>query len=174
MIRDILSYPDERLAIQSEPVEHFDDEIAVLIEDMTETMLAKKGIGLAAPQVDVRKRVIVIARSIIEALENDTYAEEDHTVETLVLVNPQLELAGEHIMYEEGCLSVPQYRDLVPRRSIVHVTAQDIQGNPYALTAEGLLAICIQHECDHLEGKLFIDRLSFLKRSMYDKKLQKK
>lgn len=197
MKREILKYPDERLRIVSQPVDSVTQEIRTLVNDMIETMIAANGIGLAAPQIGEHKQVVVIARSIIEAMEQEEETEEDmnieeeifseeeiveidsqeqeeHELECLILINPIIELRGESITYQEGCLSVPEYRELVTRKSIVVLRAIDIDGNPYELEAEGLLAICIQHELDHLEGKLFIDRLSFLKRSLYEKKIMKR
>lgn len=178
MIRTILQYPDERLRIVSTDVDGVTSEIRLLIDDMIETMIDANGIGLAAPQIGEHKRIVVIAKSIIEAIERAEHGEESNDVEEeltcLILVNPTITCSGEKVSYQEGCLSVPEYREMVERYSHVQLNALDEHGNSYSLDAEGLLAICIQHELDHLEGKLFIDRLSFLKRSLYDKKILKR
>ena len=146
-IREILHYPDPRLRTVAKPVEVFDDSIRTLVKDMAETMYSAPGIGLAATQVDVHQRVIVID---ITPDKSDLK----------VLINPQLsELKGETVM-EEGCLSVPGVYDNVQRAERVHVKAMDENGQAWEMEAEGLLAVCIQHEIDHLDGILFIDRLS--------------
>ena len=157
----ILEFPDPRLRTRAEPVGVVDAAITQLTEDMLETMYDASGIGLAATQVDVHKRIIVIDVS-------------DSREEPLVIVNPELELSGEVIASPEGCLSVPEFYEDVTRREFVKLRALDAQGEPYELDAEGLLAICIQHECDHLEGKLFVDYLSTLKRQRIRKKLEKR
>ena len=160
-LREILIWPDPELRKVSEPIEEITDDIRVLAKDMLETMYDADGIGLAATQVDVHQRVIVI----------DVSETRD---EPLVIVNPELTLSGEEVASPEGCLSVPEYYEDVTRRSQVHLRALDAHGEPYELDAEGLLAICIQHECDHLEGKLFVDYLSGLKRQRIRRKLEKK
>lgn len=155
----ILEYPDPRLRTRAAPVGKVDGPVRELIDNMLETMYAAPGIGLAATQVDVHKRVIVI--DISE--ERDT----PH-----VFVNPELELSGETIETREGCLSVPEIYEPVTRREQVTVQALDRDGEAFSLEAGGLLAVCIQHECDHLEGKLFVDYLSNLKRARIRKKLK--
>lgn len=157
----ILEFPDPRLRTRAEPVDVVDAAITRLTEDMLETMYDANGIGLAATQVDVHKRIIVIDVS-------------DSREEPLVIVNPELELSGEVIASPEGCLSVPEFYEDVSRRERVKLRALDAHGEPYELDAEDLLAICIQHECDHLEGKLFVDYLSTLKRQRIRKKLEKR
>ena len=137
----------------------FDEPLAEFAKNMLETMYAAPGIGLAATQVNVHKRVIVVDVS-------DTKSEA-HT-----LINPVLEPFGARIQGEEGCLSVPEIYESVERFEQVHVTAQDVSGKPIEFTASGMLAICNQHECDHLEGKLFVDYLSSLKRGRISKKLR--
>jgi len=158
---EILEFPDPRLRTRAAPVDVVDAALTRLTEDMLETMYDANGIGLAATQVDVHKRVIVIDVS-------------DTRDEALVLVNPELELSGEVVGSPEGCLSVPEFYEEVERREFVKVCALDAHGEPFELDAEGLLAICIQHECDHLEGKLFVDYLSALKRTRIRKKLEKR
>ncbi len=158
---EILEFPDPRLRTRAEPVDVVDSSITQLADDMLETMYAAQGIGLAATQVNVHKRVIVIDVS-------------DSRDEPLVLINPELDLLGGEIPSEEGCLSVPGYYEAVTRHERIRVRALDRVGTPYEMEAEGLLAICIQHECDHLLGKLFVDYLSTLKRQRIRKKLEKR
>jgi peptide deformylase len=159
-ILDILHFPDPRLRNRALPVEHVDDAVRRLVDDMFETMYEAPGIGLAATQVDVARRVIVI----------DVSEQRD---QPLVLINPEiLERAGEEEM-EEGCLSVPGYYELVRRSAEVRVRALDREGKAFELETGGLLAVCIQHEIDHLDGKLFVDYLSEMKRQRLRKKLEK-
>ncbi|MEQ5766527.1 peptide deformylase [Halomonas sp. H33-56] len=158
----ILEFPDERLRNKAVPVENVDDEVRQLVDDMLETMYAAPGIGLAATQVDVHRRVIVIDVS------------EDQST-PLVLINPEVTpLGDEREPMQEGCLSIPEYYAEVPRALRVHLKAQGRDGEPYELEADGLLAHCIQHELDHLEGVLFVDYLSPLKRDRVMKKMQKR
>jgi len=160
-ILDILVYPDQRLRKIAQPVVNVDDKIRKLVADMTETMYDANGIGLAATQVDVHKQVIVMDIS------------EDRN-EVLVLINPKIvEQDGEQV-YDEGCLSVPEYYAPVKRAETIKITALDEQGEIFELSAEGLLAICIQHEMDHLLGKVFVDYLSRLKQDRVKKKLVKR
>ena len=155
----ILEYPDPRLRTRAEPVLRVDSVIGKLIDDMLETMYAAPGIGLAASQVDVHRRVIVID---ISGSSN----------EPRVFVNPVLELSGGPLETREGCLSVPDIYEPVTRREQVTVQALGRDGKPFSLEASGLLSVCIQHECDHLEGKLFVDHLSSLRRARIRKKLK--
>lgn len=160
-ILNILEFPDPRLRTKAKPVEVFDDALRTLIDDMFETMYAAPGIGLAATQVNVHKRVVVMDLS------------EDRS-EPRVFVNPQFETLTEELdQYQEGCLSVPGFYENVERPQKVRIKAMDRDGQPFELIAEGLLAVCIQHECDHLNGKLFVDYLSSLKRDRIKKKLEK-
>lgn len=157
----ILEYPDLRLRKRAERVETVDDELRTLIDDMLETMYAAPGIGLAATQVNVQKRLLVLDVSE----ENDS---------PMAFINPEIEvLDPEPMGYEEGCLSVPGYFDLVQRPRKVRVSALDRDGKPFELEAEGILAVCLQHEVDHLDGKLFVDYLSILKRQRIKNKLLK-
>ncbi len=158
---NILEFPDLRLRTLAKPVETVDDEIRRLIDDMFETMYAAPGIGLAATQVNVHKRVVVMDLS-------------EEKNEPLVFVNPEFESLTEELEpYQEGCLSVPGFYENVDRPQKVRIKALDRDGQPFELIAEGLLAVCIQHECDHLNGKLFVDYLSTLKRDRIRKKLEK-
>ena len=157
----ILRYPDPRLHKVAQPVQAFDAHLQQTIDDMFETMYEAKGIGLAATQVDVHERLIVI----------DVSEERD---QPLVLINPEITWASpERAKGDEGCLSVPGIYDGVERATAVKVKALDREGKEQAIEADGLLAVCIQHEMDHLEGILCIDHLSRLKRSMALKKLEK-
>ncbi|MCG6976034.1 MAG: peptide deformylase [Acidiferrobacterales bacterium] len=160
-LREILHYPDPRLRTVAKPVEVFDDSIRTLVKDMAETMYAAPGIGLAATQIDVHQRVIVID---ITPDKSDLK----------VFINPQLtDLHGETVM-EEGCLSVPGVYDNVQRAERIRVQAMDENGKPFEMAADDLLAVCIQHEIDHLDGKVFVDYLSPLKQQRIGKKLQKR
>ena len=157
---NILRYPDARLHKLASPVTVFDDSLKRLVADMAETMYAAPGIGLAATQVDVHKQVIVV----------DVSERRDSLV---VLVNPEIVEATGQSDIEEGCLSVPGIYELVVRAERVKVRAYDQNGNPFTLEAQGLLAVCIQHEMDHLEGKVFIEHLSQLKQQRVRAKLAK-
>jgi peptide deformylase len=159
-LRTILEYPDPRLRTRAQPVKQFDGELGKLIDDMFETMYAAPGIGLAATQVDVHERLIVIDVS------------ENHD-QPLVFINPEiLSKEGEEVS-EEGCLSVPENFAEVKRAARVRVRAQDRNGEVFERDYDGILAVCIQHEIDHLDGKLFVDYLSDLKRERIRKKLEK-
>jgi peptide deformylase len=156
----ILHYPDPRLRIKAEPVGQVDDSVRRLVDDMLETMYDAPGIGLAAPQVNVSKHLIVI--DISETRDAP-----------LCLINPVIvERSGSEVM-EEGCLSVPGVYDTVERAAAIRVQALDRDGRSYEMRADGLLAVCIQHEMDHLEGKLFVDYLTEMKRQRIRKKLEK-
>ena len=157
---NILHFPDPRLREIAQPVEHVDDDVRQIIDDMFETMYAAPGIGLAATQVNIAKRIIVI----------DVSEEKN---QPLCLINPEiLSLDGIEEM-EEGCLSVPGVYERVQRADRVRVSALDRDGRKVEIEADGLLAVCIQHEIDHLDGKLFVDYLSQLKRTRIRKKLEK-
>ncbi len=162
MIREVLTYPNPLLKERSAAITEITPELRELAADMIETMYDYDGIGLAAPQVGELVRMIVIDISGPEKREDPR-----------VLINPELELIGEEVESEEGCLSVEEYRSIVIRSDKVRLKATDLDGNALDYEAEGLLAICLQHECDHLEGTLFIDRISRLKRSLYDAKVKK-
>jgi peptide deformylase len=159
-VLNILHFPDEKLRTPAKPVEKVDDTIRTLVDDMFETMYDAPGIGLAATQVDVHQRLIVI----------DVSEEKN---QPLVLINPEiLEKEGEEQM-DEGCLSVPGIYEPVTRAEKIRVKALDREGETFELETDGLLAVCIQHEIDHLDGHLFIDYLSKLKQSRIRKKLEK-
>ncbi|MGY3885742.1 peptide deformylase [Aeromonas aquatica] len=159
-ILDVLRFPDERLRTIAAPVETITPELQQIVDDMFETMYAEEGIGLAATQVDIHQRIIVIDVS-------------ENREDQLVLINPEILEQSGSTGIEEGCLSVPGSRALVPRAEWVKVRALDRNGKPFELEADDLLAICIQHEMDHLVGKLFVDYLSPLKRQRIRQKLEK-
>ena len=157
----ILEFPDPRLRTVAEPVTEVDDEIRRLVEDMFETMYDAPGIGLAATQVNVHKQVVVMDIS------------EDQS-DPLVFINPEVTVIDDATEpYDEGCLSVPGFYEPVDRPIHIRVEALDRDGIPFTLEPDGLLAVCIQHELDHLKGKLFIDYISPLKRQRIRKKLEK-
>ncbi|TVZ41707.1 peptide deformylase [Alteromonadaceae bacterium 2753L.S.0a.02] len=157
----ILEFPDPRLRTVAKPVELVDDRIRTLIDDMFETMYAAPGIGLAATQVNVHEQLIVMDIS------------ENHD-EPQVFINPSIEILDETLFdYEEGCLSVPGFYEEITRPQHVRVTALNRDGEQFVIEPEGLLAVCIQHEMDHLQGKLFVDYISNIKRQRIRKKLEK-
>jgi len=157
---DVLHFPDPRLRIKAKPVEQVDESIATLAQNMLETMYANQGIGLAATQVDVHLRVLVLDVS-------------EERNQPLCLINPEIIATDSTTSSQEGCLSVPGYYDDVERAEKITVTALNEHGEAITLDADGLKAICIQHEMDHLQGKLFVDYLSPLKRQRLKKKLEK-
>ncbi|MEM0515740.1 peptide deformylase [Pseudoalteromonas sp. YIC-827] len=157
---EVLRFPDERLRTIAKPVEQVDDSVREITKNMLETMYDENGIGLAATQVDIHQRIVVI----------DVSEERD---EPLILINPEITHKDGSTVSEEGCLSVPHSYAKVDRAETVTVKALNDQGEEFTLDADGLLAICIQHELDHLVGKLFIDYLSPLKRQRIRKKLEK-
>ncbi len=157
---EILTFPDPRLRKKAQPVSQVDERICRLIDDMLETMYAAPGIGLAATQVDVQLQIVVI--DVSEAHD-----------QPLCFINPRIIAREGTTQREEGCLSVPGFYEPVTRAERVTVDALDREGCPFRLEAEGLLAVCIQHELDHLDGKLFVDHLSLLKRQRIRHKLEK-
>lgn len=159
-ILHILHYPDERLHTVAAPVIEVDEKIRRLVADMAETMYAAPGIGLAATQVDVHQQVVVVDIS-----------EERNCLH--VLINPEIMVSDGKKEHEEGCLSVPGIYETVMRAETVTVRALDAEGKPLTLKAEGLLAICIQHEIDHLKGKVFVEYLSRLKQTRIRNKMKK-
>ena len=158
---EVLHFPDKRLRKVAQPVEKVDREIKNIIEQMFFTMYEEKGIGLAAPQVNIDKRII-----LIDVSENKN--------EKIFLINPQIiSLSKDLDTMEEGCLSVPGFYESVSRPKTIKVSSLDIDGKQIEFKAEGLLATCIQHEIDHLNGKLFVDHISALKRNRIEKKINK-
>ena len=161
--REILIIPDKRLRLKSEPVKAIDRPVRALIDDMFETMYEAPGIGLAAIQIGVAKRVITM-----------DLAKKDEPKQPQVFINPEvIWRSDEKAVYEEGCLSIPEYYEEVERPSAVRVKYLDRDGKPQEIEAAGLLATCLQHEIDHINGVLFIDHISKLKRDMVMKKFKK-
>ena len=157
----ILEFPDPRLRKIASPVTVFDEKLEVLIDDMFETMYESQGIGLAATQINVHKRLLVI--DVSESKDSP-----------LVFINPNFEIIEDELSeYDEGCLSVPGFYETVSRPKRIKVKAQDGKGEAFEMEAEGILSTCIQHEIDHLEGKLFVDYISALKRQRIRSKLEK-
>jgi len=163
-IRPILHYPDKRLRTAGQPVETFDEALQKLIDDMAETMYAAPGVGLAAPQIGESKRLFII----------DIATSDDEPSDLRVFINPEILEKHDTISFEEGCLSFPGVREEIDRAERVKVRALDRHGEPFELEADGLLAIAIQHENDHLNGELMIDRLSLLRRRMVHRAMVKR
>ena len=159
-ILEVLRFPDERLRTIAKPVTQFNGDVHQIIDDMFETMYAEEGIGLAATQVNIHQRIIVIDIS-------------ENRDQPQVFINPEILFKEGNTGIEEGCLSVPECRAFVPRAEWVKVRAQDRHGEYFEIETDGLLAICLQHEMDHLAGKLFVDYLSPLKRQRIRQKLEK-
>lgn len=164
VLREVLKFPDERLRRVSKPVERVDDRLRELARDMCDVMYDEPGIGLAAPQLGEALRLVVV---------DTEWTEEDTPRNPLVLVNPEIVEAEGKIVWNEGCLSVPDFQADVERAEGVLLCASDLEGEALKIRAEGLQAVCFQHEIDHLDGKLFIDRISRLKRSRYVLKRKK-
>lgn len=166
MLREIITYPDKRLFTKSQEVLEFDKELHTLLDDMYETMIARNGIGLAAIQVAISKRALVIN------LLNDDEVQDK--ADLLEVINPQIiEKSGE-TTFSEGCLSVPGYYEEVQRYEQIKVKFQDRFGNEITQEMDGLLAIALQHEMDHLDGHLFIEKLSYTKRKKFEKEFKKR
>lgn len=160
-ILNILEFPDPRLRTQAKPVDEVNDAVRAIIDDMFETMYDASGIGLAATQVNIHKQIVVMDLS-------------EEKNDPLVFINPEVIVnADDTLPYDEGCLSVPGFYETVDRPSNILVKALDKNGEPFELEPDGLLAVCIQHELDHLNGKLFVDHISPIKRQRIRKKLEK-
>ena len=158
----VLCYPDPRLHKRAKPVDKVDERIRGIVKDMAETMYDAPGVGLAATQVDIHEQIIVIDVS-------------DDQNELMVFINPELVWAREEKKsWREGCLSVPEYYDEVDRPANIRVKAIDLHGKPFEIEADGLLAVCLQHEMDHLQGKVFVEYLSLLKRNRISLKMKKR
>ena len=161
VVREIRTYPDEVLRVKAEPVEAVDAEVRQLMDDMVETMHSRAGIGLAAPQVGVSRRVIVLHVKMDDL---------DHPL--TVLANPEIVESSGEIEFEEGCLSLPEFTVYIDRFSRVRVKGLDREGREVELEADGLFAVAIQHEIDHLDGRLIIDSASPIKRAFYSKRMK--
>ncbi len=172
MIRDIVVYPDKRLKEVSKPVEKFDEELHRLLDDMYDTMVAKNGVGLAAIQVGVPLRVLIINKPL--DVESDDPRVQQPKENTLEVINPIILEAEGSTKYQEGCLSVPGYYEDVNRYKRVKVEYQDRFGEKFIIEDDDFLAIALQHEMDHLDGKLFIEKLSIIKRKKFEKEWKKR
>ncbi len=172
MLREIIIYPDKRLKQLSKPVEKFDQELHTLLDDMYETMIAKNGVGLAGIQIGVAKQVLII--NIPIETDSQEPQKQQPKENTLEVINPRILEAEGKNRYQEGCLSVPGYFEEVERYKRVKVEYQDRYGNITIIDDDDFLAIALQHEMDHLGGRLFIERLSLLKRKKFEKEWKKR
>jgi peptide deformylase len=163
-VRSILTYPDKRLRTPGAPVRDFGPELQTLVDDMIETMYAAPGVGLAAPQIGVSMRIFIV----------DTATGEDEPSDLRIFVNPEIVERTGDVVWEEGCLSFPSVHEEIARAERVRVRAVDRNGAPFELEADGLLAIAIQHENDHLDGKLMIDHMSILRRRIVHRAMLKR
>jgi peptide deformylase len=163
-LREVLTFPDKRLREVSKPITEITDEIRALVQDMCDVMYDEPGIGLAAPQVGAPVRLIVV---------DTEWTQEDGERNPLILVNPEITEREGEITWTEGCLSVPDFEAEVERSRSVRLVARDLGGEEVVIAAEELQAVCFEHEIDHLDGVLFIDRISRLKRNLYVKKRKK-
>ncbi len=161
----VVVYPDKRLKLVSEPVTEFDSDLHSFLDDMYDTMLESNGIGLAAIQVGEPKRILILCIPDEEG--------EQHPEDLLEIINPELSNEQGTTVYQEGCLSVPSFYEDIERYEKVTLNYQDRHGTPQQLEAEGLLSVAIQHELDHLNGKLFIEKLSYMRRKKFEKEYKK-
>lgn len=178
MVLEVLKYPDSRLREISKPVSTFSNELTTLAENMLETMYAENGIGLAAPQVGELIRMLVIDASPRDTggryEKNENMTELEAKIkQPLIIINPEIVKGEGSTTFDEGCLSVPSFFETVERKSWIKLNYQDLKGKKQSLETDGLLAIVIQHEMDHLEGTLFIDHLSFLKSNKIKNQIKK-
>lgn len=168
MLRSVVTYPDSRLAKIAEPIAEINQEVRDLARDLQDTLTYIGGVGMAAPQIGAGKRLVVV--DISQALNNP-----DAPQEFRVIINPEIDVLDAALNDEnEGCLSVPDYRAVVSRPRHVRLRGLDLDGKPVMYDGTGYFGACLQHETDHLDGKLFIDRISYLKRSIFEKKMKKK
>lgn len=165
MVHQVLTYPNKMLKKKSVEVALFDDELGVLLDDMYETMLSAGGVGLAAIQIGVPQAVL-----LVNLLDDDGMQSKENLLE---IINPVITQKSGEIVWQEGCLSIPEYYDDVIRADQITLSYQDRFGNACTLEAEGFLAVAIQHEMDHLDGRLFVERLSILKRKKFEKEWKK-
>lgn len=181
-VREVLKFPDPRLRKKAEEVSAVTPDLQQLARDMLETMYAKRGIGLAAPQIGESVRLLVMDTRPRERDDRRRGAEEEEdlmtalesaVVQPVVIFNPKIVASQGKQSYEEGCLSVPSFYELVDRFEYIEVHGLDIDGQPLVIKTDGLLSVCLQHEMDHLEGKLFIDRLSLLKSNRIKTRIKK-
>lgn len=176
-VLEVLTYPNPRLREVSETVVKFDADLKKIAKDLLETMYAENGIGLAAAQVGILKRMLVIdtsPRDLEDRYEKNVMAElEGKVTQPLVIINPVIIKGTGKTTYDEGCLSVPSFFETVERHEYIELQYQDVEGKEHLLKTDGLLAICIQHEMDHLEGTLFIDHLSYVKSNKIKNQIKK-
>jgi len=170
MVRDIVVYPDKRLKIVSKGVEVFDAKLHALLDDMYETMVAKNGVGLAAVQIAVPQRVLII-NIPIETIDEQMDQPKDNTIE---MINPVIIETKDTDFHQEGCLSVPGFYEDIERHRWVKVEYQDRFGKSITIEDDTFLAVAIQHEMDHLDGKLFVEKLSYIKRKKFEKEWKKR
>jgi len=171
MVREIVVYPDKRLKEISKPVEHFDEELHTLLDDMYDTMRAKNGVGLAAIQVGVPLRALIINLPLEDVAEGEDEQPRDHTLE---MINPEFLEKDGSTKFQEGCLSVPGFFEEVERAKHVKVKYCDRHGKEHIIEDDDFLAIAMQHEMDHLDGKVFVEKLSFMKRKKFEKEWKKR
>jgi len=171
MIREIVVYPDKRLKSISREVKSFDEDLHTLLDDMYETMVAKNGVGLAAIQVAVPLRVLIINVPIEGVEEGETDQPKENTLE---MINPVILEKSGSTLYQEGCLSVPGFYEDIERFSYIKVEYRDRHGEKHIITDDEFLAIAIQHEMDHLDGKIFVEKLSYIKRKKFEKEWKKR
>ena len=171
MTREIIIYPDKRLKSISREVESFDEDLHTLLDDMYETMVAKNGVGLAAIQVAVPLRVLIINVPIEGVEEGETDQPKENTLE---MINPVILEKSGSTLYQEGCLSVPGFYEDIERFSYIKVEYRDRHGEKHIITDDEFLAIAIQHEMDHLDGKIFVEKLSYIKRKKFEKEWKKR
>jgi peptide deformylase len=172
MVQDIVIYPDKRLKLVSEKIEAFDETLHRLLDDMYETMIAKNGVGLAAIQIGVPKRVLIINVPIETEEEGVELQPKENTLE---IINPVITYRSEgKTKFQEGCLSVPGFYEDVERYEMVTIEYQDRDGNTFTIEDDAFLAVALQHEMDHLDGKLFIEKLSYIKRKKFEKEWKKR
>ncbi len=172
MIYDIVVYPDKRLKLVSETVESFDEALHALLDDMYETMITKNGVGLAAIQIGVPKRVLIVNVPIESDEEGVDLQPRENTLE---IINPVITYrSDEKIKFQEGCLSVPGFYEDVERHAMVTIAYQDRYGEQFVIEDDAFLAVALQHEIDHLDGKLFIEKLSYMKRKKFEKEWKKR
>ena len=172
MVHDIVVYPDKRLKRISEEVAAFDETLHTLLDDMYETMIAKNGVGLAAIQIGVAKRVLVVNVPLESDEEESDLQPKENTLE---IINPVITYrSGEKIKFQEGCLSVPGFYEDIERHAMVTIEYQDRHGEYFTIEDDAFLAVALQHEIDHLDGKLFIEKLSYIKRKKFEKEWKKR
>jgi len=172
MVREIVVYPDKRLKMISKPVENFDEELHTLLDDMYETMITKNGVGLAAIQIGVPLRVLIINVPVETDSEDPRVQQPKEN--TLEVINPVILEAEGKTRYQEGCLSVPGYFEEVDRYKEVRIEYQDRHGEKHIIEDDEFLSIALQHEIDHLDGKVFVEKLSILKRKKFEKEWKKR